>query len=766
MAFVVVFTLVLKEFVNYDVLFRRSDPLRSDFVKGGKIYFSDIFLPFTLEFSLSTWICLLVAAIFFCTKALATVYHFFQYWDIKSFYNVALKIEDHELKNVDWNEVQRRLSAAQADYQMCIHKDSLTELDIYHRILRFKNYLVAMTNKSLIPAKFNVPLIGQKLFLSQGLKFNLEFLLFNGPWAPFNQWHLKDDYRKVSKKKELVDFLQSKITLIALLNLAFMPLILLWQMLNTIFSYAELIKRRPDFFAQRKWSPYAQLYLRHFNELDHELRARLNRAYKPATKYLDLFSNPLSVVIAKAVAFMAGAVLAVLILLTSFDEDVIQVEHMITLMTVLSVAVVACYAFVPDDNLVFNPEKSLTGVLAHIHYFPDAWKGRAHTDTVVAELGELFPFTFEHIVYELFSPILTPFVLFLCVRPRAPQIVDFFRNFTVDVVGVGDVCSFAQMDVKRHGNLEWQNAVTAGINGAESPAKNTNQYTQAEDGKTEMSLVHFALTNPDWQPPEAATQFMTALRGHAAKDAETLATVREEENPGESQIGEENPLFNSLNSLEAAGGIYSSLATNMLGDVRHCRITNQMTGQQGSSSNVEESQTSSGMTGSNSNSFGSGPSSLMESVHFGLATNRAGANGGAGGGAGGNLGRSSMTTMMMSSHFSANLQPPSLMSSRLVGSTLAPPPNPARDLRRLGLEYTDADMSLSALYLHELHHRGSNPSAGATSGNRRGGPGGVAGATRYDFSARTASLNELDEENLPLVEVESQPPRLTSSFLS
>lgn len=27
---------------------------------------------------------------------------------------------------------------------MCIHKKELTELDIYHRILRFKNYMVAM----------------------------------------------------------------------------------------------------------------------------------------------------------------------------------------------------------------------------------------------------------------------------------------------------------------------------------------------------------------------------------------------------------------------------------------------------------------------------------------------------------------------------------------------------------------------------------------------------------------------------------------------
>lgn len=31
----------------------------------------------------------------------------------------------------------------QKEHQICIHKKELTELDIYHRILRFKNYMVA-----------------------------------------------------------------------------------------------------------------------------------------------------------------------------------------------------------------------------------------------------------------------------------------------------------------------------------------------------------------------------------------------------------------------------------------------------------------------------------------------------------------------------------------------------------------------------------------------------------------------------------------------
>lgn len=53
---------------------------------------------------------------------------------------------------------------------------------------------------------------------------------------------------------------------------------------------------------------------------------------------------------------------------------------------------------------------------------------------------------------ELLSPIVTPFILIFLLRNKSLEIIDFFRNFTVEVVGVGDICSFAQMDIRRHGN--------------------------------------------------------------------------------------------------------------------------------------------------------------------------------------------------------------------------------------------------------------------------------------------------------------------------
>ena len=56
-------------------------------------------------------------------------------------------------------------------------------------------------------------------------------------------------------------------------------------------------------------------------------------------------------------------------------------------------------------------------------------------------------------------------------------------------VGVGDVCSYAEMDIRRHGNPGWSVF-------PESRPMST-QVEQAEMGKTEMSLVHFQVSRGD-----------------------------------------------------------------------------------------------------------------------------------------------------------------------------------------------------------------------------------------------------------------------------
>ena len=57
-------------------------------------------------------------------------------------------------------------------------------------LLRFTNYMVAMVNKSVLPLKYRVPFLGDHAFLSTGLKFNLELILFKSPWVSLEAFFL------------------------------------------------------------------------------------------------------------------------------------------------------------------------------------------------------------------------------------------------------------------------------------------------------------------------------------------------------------------------------------------------------------------------------------------------------------------------------------------------------------------------------------------------------------------------------------------------
>ncbi|CAH0558028.1 unnamed protein product [Brassicogethes aeneus] len=494
-AFVVALSAYLAHGVNYEKLFHRG---------ATKTTMSEVILPLSEcvgNFSWITWIVLLIAMAVFAFKFIKGVYKIVKFWDIKQFYNIALGIRDKELDNITWNEVQVKIKVAQLQHQMCIHKRELTELDIYHRILRQKNYILALVNKRILPPRINIPLVGEEVYWTKTLCYNMEWLLFRSPWSPFeNPFNLREEYKKVSLRQELATQLGRHVLYLAFVNLIFAPLILLWQILYAFFYYADLFRRDPAKVGLRNWSLYALLYLRHFNELDHEVAERLTKAHKAATRYVSAFSSPLTTLIASHVSFISGSIMAVFIVLTLYDEDVLSVEHVITLISGLGVIVAICRAMQPDENVSWCPESLLSAVVLHTHYLPADWQGHAHTKRIRKQFEQLFQYRVVGLVEELLSPIVTPYILWRCIYPKSLDIIDFFRNFTVTVVGVGDVCSFAQMDIKRHGNPDWHN---------EQDVSDVNQYSQAEDGKVELSLVHFKMTNPAWVPPVSAMEFVS-----------------------------------------------------------------------------------------------------------------------------------------------------------------------------------------------------------------------------------------------------------------
>ena len=49
-------------------------------------------------------------------------------------------------------------------------------------------------------------------------------------------------------------------------------------------------------------------------------------------------------------------------------------------------------AFIQEPGVAFDPELALLEVVAHTHYLPRHWRGRAHTREVHDNFQALFPF--------------------------------------------------------------------------------------------------------------------------------------------------------------------------------------------------------------------------------------------------------------------------------------------------------------------------------------------------------------------------------------
>ncbi len=59
------------------------------------------------------------------------------------------------------------------------------------------------------------------------------------------------------------------------------------------------------------------------------------------------------IIIAKFVVFTFGAIFAVLVVLTVFDEDVLNVEHVLTVISVSGAIVGIARSLIPDDEVGF-----------------------------------------------------------------------------------------------------------------------------------------------------------------------------------------------------------------------------------------------------------------------------------------------------------------------------------------------------------------------------------------------------------------------------
>jgi autophagy-related protein 9 len=111
--------------------------------------------------------------------------------------------------------------------------------------------------------------------------------------------------------------------------------------------------------------------------------------------------------------------------------------------------------------------------------------------------------------------ILTPIVLGFSLPNCAPEIIDFFREFTVHVDTLGYVCSFAVFDFRRHGNMKFGAPSFGEVDGEQNGGANwqADERLQSKDGKMEKSFLAFKAAHPEWTPMDpTGSMYLERLR--------------------------------------------------------------------------------------------------------------------------------------------------------------------------------------------------------------------------------------------------------------
>ncbi|PWN88153.1 APG9-domain-containing protein [Acaromyces ingoldii] len=435
---------------------------------------------------------------------------------MNNFYTHLLNIPDAEVQSIPWNEVVSRISHLRETHPTTSLSSStmragsqgnkLDAHDVANRIMRQENYLIALFNKDVLD--LTIPLPGLRLrppALTKTLEWNLTFSLLGFLFDRRGQ--VRRQFITNRNRGDLIEGLRRRFIFMAAVNAVFAPFIVVYLLLYSFFRYFEEYHKNPASLGSRQYTQFARWKFREFNELPHLFRRRCHESYPFAQRYLDQFPKERTAIVARFVSFIAGSFMAVLLLASVIDWDLVvhlyitPQYNVLFFITVFTAILAVSRGLVPDEQQTFEPEVLLQGVVERTHYLPEHWKGRFHSTEVHADFGSLYQLKISIFVSELLSVIVTPFVLYKSLPKSAPAIIDFFREFTVHVDGLGYVCSFAVFDFARHGNVKFG-----------APGGYRDGRMASKEGKMEQSLLGFRAANPDWHPADpVASLFLSRV---------------------------------------------------------------------------------------------------------------------------------------------------------------------------------------------------------------------------------------------------------------
>ncbi|KAH3683681.1 hypothetical protein WICPIJ_005365 [Wickerhamomyces pijperi] len=456
--------------------------------------------------SFSGKFCLSFLFIYFILKLVQLYVDAKDLVEIHNFYKYLLEITDKDLETISWQVVVHRImllkdqNAITSNAADMKSKSRIDAHDIANRIMRKENYFIALFNKDILDLTLPIPGYGENV-LTRTLEWNLQLCISGFVFNDSGQ--VRQQFLKEANRKEMSEELKKRFMLAGLLNIILSPLLVVYFLLLYFFRYFNEYRKNPGSIGSRQYTPLAEWKFREFNELYHIFHRRLNLSVPEASKYIDQFPKEKMVIILKFVSFVSGSFAAVLGILSIVDPDmffnfeITKDRTVLFYISIFGTIWAVSHGAIPEDYQVFDSETSLKTVAEYTHFLPEQWEGKYHTEEVRNEFCNYFSLKPVLLIREIASLILTPFILWFSLPKSSEKIIDFFREYSVHVDGLGYVCTFAMFNFEKIRNSS--NPTKSIANDLKRRQKDKTTHYSSGDEKMMKSYLYFLDSYGDYE---------------------------------------------------------------------------------------------------------------------------------------------------------------------------------------------------------------------------------------------------------------------------
>ena len=373
----------------------------------------------------------------------------------REIYSNKLKLRKKDLENITFDKIMKKLISLQKNENYCRVKDEIDKYDIISRILRKENYLNGLISNDVLHFTITLPFLGTKDFYSNYIANNLNNCLLDFAFI--------EEHATINKKFLDTRQLQFRIIYFMILESIFILPNFILKLLFWVFTNADDIKTNRN-INQKIWTPTIKLKFKNYNELKHHFENRINQSYYCAEKFLSCFQEKFFSLLAKFLSLLFGSLMILILILTLIDDSLLldlkfMGKNLVWFTFVLGFALSIKQglsgntdAEILKDNLDYMELSELKedlykNVINKIINIPESWRVRQNYSSKLQEMSKYYSYSISQLLTELLSVLLFP-LFWLKLFFQASDIITFFKSYTMQLEGIGDVCSLSVLDRK------------------------------------------------------------------------------------------------------------------------------------------------------------------------------------------------------------------------------------------------------------------------------------------------------------------------------